>query len=291
MKKIKILIPIFNDWQSLFKLLENINNEVLNLDAEFSIIIVNDASTEARPEINLNLNNIRTVKVINMKKNKGHARCIAAGLKYIFEKEEFDYVIPMDGDGEDRPEEIKKFVDNLNYNSDKPIVGERAKRSEGIFFKFCYFFHKIITFTFTGKSIKFGNYTCLPKSTVDKIVQEKATWSSFSGSLTKVARNTTAFSSVKGIRYFGPSKMSFKNLIVHSLSIISVYKINVLIRSIFFLLVYIFLIHQNITVIMFIPIILVIALLVSVFVISGRENLEELNNSLSNILNIDDLKF
>ena len=84
--------------------------------------------------------------------------------------------------------------------------------------------------------------------------------------------------------------MSFKNLIIHSLAIISVFKINVLIRSILFLLVYIFLIHQNITVIMFIPVILVIALLVSVFVISGRENLEELNNSLSNILNINDLK-
>ena len=78
--------------------------------------------------------------------------------------------------------------------------------------------------------------------------------------------------------------MSFKNLIAHSLSIISVFKINVLIRSILFLLVYIFLIHQNITVIMFIPIILVVVLLVSVFVISKRENLEELNNSPSNIL-------
>ena len=40
MKKTIILIPVFNDWQSLFKLLENINNEVLNLDAEFSIIIM-----------------------------------------------------------------------------------------------------------------------------------------------------------------------------------------------------------------------------------------------------------
>ena len=290
MKKIIILIPVFNDWQSLFKLLENINNEVLNLDAEFSIIIVNDASTEARPEINLNLNNIRTVKVINMKENKGHARCIAAGLKYIFEKEEFDYVIPMDGDGEDRPEEIKKFVDNLNYNSDKPIVGERAKRSEGIFFKFCYFFHKIITFTFTGKSIKFGNYTCLPKSTVDKMVQEKATWSSFSGSLTKVARNTTAFLSVKGIRYFGPSKMSFVNLLKHSLSIIAVFKTTLLIRSIIFLAVYILLVLQHISVITLIPVALVIFMIFSVFVLSGRENITELNSSLENINNIENLK-
>ena len=119
MKKIKILIPVFNDWQSLFKFLENINNEVLNLDAEFSIIVVNDASTEVTPEINLNLNNIKFIQVINMKENRGHARCIAAGLKYIFENEEFDYVIPMDGDGEDRPEEIRDFIDSLNYNPDK----------------------------------------------------------------------------------------------------------------------------------------------------------------------------
>jgi len=290
MKKIKIIIPIYNDWQSVFKLLENIDNEISNLNAEFSVIIVNDASTEAKSEHQLNFKNIRTVKVINMKENKGHARCIASGLKHILEKEEFDYVIPMDGDGEDRPEEIKEFVDNLNYNSDKPIVGERAKRSEGMFFKFCYFFHKIITFTFTGQSIKFGNYTCLPKSTVEKMVQEKATWSSFSGSLAKVVQDRATVSSERGTRYFGPSKMSFKNLIIHSLSIISVFRTNVLIRSILFLLVYIFLIHQNITVIMFIPIILVVALLVSVFVISGRENLEELNNSLSNILNIENLK-
>ena len=60
---------------------------------------------------------------MNMKKNQGHARCIATGLKYIFEKEEFDYVIPMDGDGEDRPEEIKNFVEYLSYSSDQPIVG------------------------------------------------------------------------------------------------------------------------------------------------------------------------
>ena len=39
----------------------------------------------------------------------------------------------MDGDGEDRPEEIKQILDNLNYNPDKPIVGERIKRSEGFF--------------------------------------------------------------------------------------------------------------------------------------------------------------
>ena len=290
MKKIKILIPVYNDWQSVFKLLEIISSEVSSLEHEFSVIIVNDASTESKPELSLNLDNLKSIKIINMKENKGHARCNAAGLKHIFEKEEFDYVIPMDGDGEDRPEEIKQLVDNLNYHPDKPIVGERIKRSEGFFFKFCYFVHKIITSTFTGQSIKYGNYTCLPKLVVEKMINEKATWSSFSGSLAKVAKDRATVPSERGTRYFGPSKMSFKNLIIHSLSIVSVFKINVLIRSILFLLVYIFLIHQNITAIMLIPVILVLALIVSVFALSKRENLEELNNSLLNINNIDNIK-
>ncbi len=288
--KIKILIPVYNDWQSVFKLLENINSEVSHLDQEFSVIIVNDASTETKPELSFNLEKLNSIKIINIKENQGHARCNAVGLKHIFENEEFDYVIPMDGDGEDRPEEIKQLVDNLNYHPDKPIVGERIKRSEGIFFKFCYFVHKIITSTFTGQSIKYGNYTCLPKSTVEKMINEKATWSSFSGSLAKVAKDRATIPSERGTRYFGPSKMSFKNLLIHSLSIISVFKINVLIRSILFLLVYLFLIQQNITIVMLIPIILVFILIASVFAISKRESQEQLNNSLSNISNIDNLK-
>ena len=288
--KIIILVPIYNDWQSASKLIEEINSIVSGLDIQFSVIIVNDASSEQQAMHVPNIENLQSVKIINMKENRGHARCIASGLKYIFEKEEFDYVIPMDGDGEDRPEEIKNFVDYTRYTPDKPIVGERVKRSEGLFFKFCYGVHKILTFAFTGQSIKFGNYTCLPKLSVEKMINDKATWSSFSGALAKVEKEKSIVPSIRGSRYFGPSKMSFKKLIIHSLSIISVFKINVLVRSILFLAVYMFLIRQNITPIMFIPLALVIVLVASIFSISRRENLEALNNSLSNISGIDNIK-
>jgi len=285
-----ILVPVYNDWKSVSKLIEEINSTISNLNCNFSIMIINDASTDQQSIYVPNLENIQSVQVINMRENRGHARCIASGLKYIFEKEEFDYVIPMDGDGEDRPEEIKNFVEYINYTSDKPIVGERVKRSESLFFKFCYNIHKILTFAFTGQSIKFGNYTCLPKSTVEKMINDKATWSSFSGALAKLEKERSVVPSIRGSRYFGPSKMSFKNLIIHSLSIISVFKINVLVRSILFLAVYIFLIHQNITVTTLIPIPLVVIFLVSIFSISWRENLEAFNTSLSNISGIDNIK-
>ena len=281
--KIKILIPIYNDWQSVFKLLENIDSEIAGLDVEASVLIVNDASTEQRPEINFNLNNLKSVQVINMKENRGHVRCNATGLKYINEKEDFDYVIPMDGDGEDRPEEIRLLIDKIKEYPDTVITGDRIERSEGFIFKFCYLIHKYLTYVFTGQSIKFGNYTCLPKSTVVKMIDEAATWSSFSGSLSKSAKIRKSVSSIRGSRYFGPSKMSFIDLLKHSLSIIAVFKSTVLIRSIIFLAVYIFLTKQHTSIITLVPVALVIFMIFFVFILSRRENIIELNNSLNNI--------
>ncbi len=126
--KIIILAPIYNDWKSASKLIEEINSKVSGLNCLFSIIFVNDASTEQQSIYLPNVENLQSIKIINMKENKGHARCIATGLKYIFENEQFDYVIPMDGDGEDRPEEIRNFVEYAKYTPDKTIVGERVKR-------------------------------------------------------------------------------------------------------------------------------------------------------------------
>ena len=288
--KIKILIPIYNDWQSVSKLIDEIN--YLSIDSKFkiSVIIVNDASNHDRQNDDKNYENLESIKIINMKINQGHARCIATGLKYIFEKEDFDYVIPMDGDGEDRPEEIKELINQIENSNNQPIVGERIKRSESLIFKICYQLHKLITLTFTGKSIKFGNFTCLPKSTVKKLINDKATWNSFSGSLTKVENNLISIPSSRGTRYFGPSKMSFYNLIKHSLSIIAVFKTNVVIRSILFFLIYIFLISENITYITSIPLIAIIAFVIAVLRVSKRENFEEYKNSLNNIKNIENLK-
>ena len=288
--KIKVLIPVYNDWQSVFKLIEEINNLSITSNFQISIIIVNDASNHDRLDEEKEFENIQSIKILNMKKNQGHSRCIATGLKYIFEKEDFDYVIPMDGDGEDRPIEIKKFLAQIQSPNEQSIVGERVKRSENLVFKFCYQLHKLITITFTGKSIKFGNFTCLSKITVKKMVNEKATWNSFSGSLRKIEDKLTTIPSTRGIRYFGPSKMSFYNLIKHSLSIISVFRKTFLIRSALFVILYILLIKSNASIITAIPLFF---LFIAVYLISNlslRENMEEFKNCLSQINDIDNIK-
>ena len=288
--KITVLIPVYNDWKSVFKLLDEINNLSLENEFQLSVLIVNDASNFDRQEIEKSFKNINSIKILNMKKNVGHTRCIATGLKYIFEKDQFDYVIPMDGDGEDRPQEIKDFLEKIKNSYKKSIVGERVKRSESMIFKICYQFHKLITFVFTGKSIKFGNYTCLPKSTVEKLLKEKATWNSFSGSLKKIENDLISVPSIRGSRYYGPSQMSFTNLIKHSLSIISVFRKTFLIRSGFFIVIYILMIKSNASIITSIPLII---LLLAVYFISNlalRENMDEFKDSLNQIKNIDQIQ-
>jgi len=287
--KIKILIPIYNDWRSVFELLKKIDTQISDISDEISILIVNDGSNEEKENIP-ELKYIKSVKILNMKQNQGHARCNAVGLKYLYENDEFDYLIPMDGDGEDRPEEIKLLLEKSKDYPNDIITANRIKRSESFLFKICYEIHKIITLIFTGQSIKFGNFSLLPKTVVKKMIDEKATWNSFSGSLCKVSNVRKSIPSIRGIRYFGPSKMSFPNLIKHSLSIISVFKFTWFFRSLIFLLVYCYLISGFITIITLIPVVVIIILNGMIFTISARENLEEYKNSLSNMINVDTIK-
>jgi polyisoprenyl-phosphate glycosyltransferase len=290
MKKIQILIPIFNDWKSVFKLLENIDQQIDKWDIDVSVLIINDASTQEKTENSLIFKNLSSIKVVNMKQNKGHARCIALGLKHTSEKEDFDYVIPMDGDGEDRPEELKLLIEKTKDYPDVVITADRVKRSEGFIFKFFYFVHKFLTFVFTGQTIKFGNYTCLPKSIVNEMVNESATWSSFSGSLAKISNDRRSISSERGKRYFGPSKMSFVSLLKHSLSIIAVFKKTFLVRSLLFLLTYLFLMIGKISIITLIPVFGIIIMMFLVITLSKRENKSEFDKSLENINSIDKIK-
>ena len=288
--KYVILIPIYNDRESLKLLVENINSEIKDLEHEISLVVINDASSQQIIDTYPNIEGISSFEIINMKENRGHARCIASGLKYIFEKKEFDFVIPMDGDGEDRPEEIKNFIELSKQSDEKSLVGERVKRSEGLIFKTCYQFHKFLTLAFTGQSIKFGNFTCLSKTTVKKMLDEKATWNSFSGSLKKIDKDLISMPSIRGKRYFGPSQMSFFNLLKHSLSIISVFRKTVLIRSALFIIFYILLIKSYASIITSLPLVLLLIMIYSISSLALRENIEEFNNSLTNIHDIDKIK-
>ena len=288
MKKIIILVPIFNDWDSFQKLILEINESVKDFkNFSFDCIVVNDASTNETPKLR-KPDKIHSLKILTMKKNKGHARCNAFGIRYISQNENFDYLILMDGDGEDRPVELKSIIKKILENPNRSVVAERIKRSEGLFFKFLYSMHKIITLIFTGKKIKFGNYTCLTKENVFLISSKGSLWSSYSGTIKRYIKDFDTVDSIRGNRYVGPSKMSLYTLVIHSFSIIAVFKSQVLTRSILLILVLMFL-KTNLGIISIFFQSVIFLFCIMIYLVSLREKKDELISSQENLKNIQNI--
>ena len=288
MKKIFFLIPVFNDWESLETLIENIHKEIKSINNfEFNCIIINDSSTIQMGKVP-KPQTFKNFKILDLKKNIGHTRCIASGLRYLVNNEKFDFVILMDGDGEDRPEEIKYLISKATSLDNSSVVAKRVKRSEGFIFKLLYETHKILTFLTTGKKIFFGNYSCLTFKDAKILIEKKTTWSSYSGSVTKNLSNLVEIDSIRGLRYFGPSKMSLIKLVIHSLAIMASFKESVFLRSSLLILISYFLRELIGPFWLLISIISLIFMLL-VFLVSLREDHLSLINSETNIAQIKSL--
>ena len=286
MKKYIILIPVFNDWQSVFKLIENIDLQINN--ETIDIIIVNDASTESFDNNQKQFSKINSVKIINLIKNGGHRKAITTGLKYCQENLEYDYIIPMDGDGEDRPEELKDFFKQAQETQPEVITATRIKRSESFLFKFLYSMHKIFTHLITGKLIKFGNYTCLSKNAVSKLLSDGSVWLSYSGAVTKHFLQFSTIQSIRGERYFGPSKMSILALILHSFRISTVFRENIFIRVVIVILIFGLLAYYS-SAYFLIPSLAGWVFLFFIICLALDDDIKKLNNCLNNIKSLSDI--
>ena len=288
MKKIFFLIPVFNDWESLEPLIENIHKEIKSINNfEFNCIIINDSSTIQMGNVS-KPRTFKNFKILDLKKNIGHARCIASGLRYLVNNEKFDFVILMDGDGEDRPEEIKYLISKATSLDNSSVVAKRVKRSEGFIFKLLYEIHKILTFLTTGKKIFFGNYSCLTFKDAKILIEKKTTWSSYSGSVTKNLSNLVEIDSIRGLRYFGPSKMSLIKLVIHSLAIMASFKESVFFRSSLLIMISYFL-RELIGPFWLLISIFSLIFMLLVFLVSLREDYLSLINSETNIAQIKSL--
>ena len=264
MKTYKILIPVFNDWESLLSLLNNIHTLKINNIAHIKVLIVDDCSTEILNK-KIEFDSFKDIEIIKNLKNIGHGKSIAYGINYISKKNDFDYLIVMDGDGEDRPEEVKELILKSIDLPSLTITANRIKRSESAFFKLSYHLHKILTLVLTGYSIKFGNFMCIPRQDLNLIVSNKNLSVSFSGTIAKFIKNKTFIPSMRGVRYYGPTKMSFLKLIRHSLLIMSTFRKEAALRLSLIFLIYttlIFYFLKNMFLLLLLPVAIINILII-----------------------------
>ncbi len=220
-EQITILIPVFNDVKSLNKLLSELPGSLTGFTAaKFSVLIVDDSSTEKEP---VSAPSFFSVQQLHLNRNIGHQKAIAVGLAFIRENYQCDKVLVMDSDGEDRPEDAAALLTASQQNPDKIVFASRKSRQEGIAFRLFYRLYKFAFRVLTGKKIAFGNFLVMPKPLVEKAVYYSEIWNHIAGGILKAGLPYSSVFTHRGKRYAGKSKMSFTNLFLHGLGAIAVF--------------------------------------------------------------------
>ncbi len=221
-KKLIILIPVLDDWDSLFILLQELKKALENLLPEnYSILVVNDFSSLRLDKEKFEVLKI-PIQVLNLKKNLGHQRAIASGLCFINKNMNLESVIVMDSDGEDKPVDIISLY-KLSKETNEIVFAKRIKRSESFVFKMFYKIYKGLFRLFVGQKIGFGNFSILPFSSLEPLVYDSNLWNNYSATIMRSRLPYLSLPTERGYRYSGKSKMNFISLITHGFGSISVY--------------------------------------------------------------------
>ncbi|MDJ1175392.1 glycosyltransferase [Roseofilum capinflatum] len=226
---IVILIPVFNDWEALKRLLHYIDHTLVNLSPDHKrvdIIIVDDASvSEFTDNINSEeLGYIYNIYLLELRRNMGHQRAIALGLAYVEENLPCQAVLIMDGDGEDDPKDIASLIEKYQQEEHKKIIfAHRRKRSEQQSFKFFYGIYKLLYRILTGQRIQFGNFSIVPRKILSRLVVVSEIWNHYASGVLKSRIPYAEIYTTRGHRLAGKPQMNLVSLVTHGLSSISVY--------------------------------------------------------------------
>jgi len=232
-----ILIPVYNDWKSLNKLLIEID-KCLKTDALFDteILIINDQSTEKFYINNQHFLSIKKIEIATLKKNIGSQKSIAVGLSYLKKLKSNFFITVMDGDGEDSPYEIKKMLNEAIKYENFIITSNRKKRRESLWVVLLYRIHLIISFLFTLKWISFGNFTTFSSKNLIKLLSSNSSWYAHSSSVLKNCKIKRIYAK-REKRYFDKSKLNLFALIEHSLRVNTVFFPKIFINSFLYSLI------------------------------------------------------
>ena len=235
MNSIKLVIPVYNDWTSLKKLVQSIDNIVKADKSDYEIIIVDDGSTLKHEKILTfkNIKSINEIVVLELFSNIGHQRSIAIGLSYINKFKSADYTVILDGDGEDRPESIKPLLEQA-MKEQKIVFAKRTKRYDSTIFKLFYISYKFIFRVLTGRNICGGNFSVIPNILITRLLTVSDLWNHYHASILKSGLPYSTLLTSRGKRIDGKSKLGFWGLFKHACRSISVFTENVGLRILLF---------------------------------------------------------
>jgi glycosyltransferase involved in cell wall biosynthesis len=232
-EKFYIIMPCYNDWESLSVLLADINKENEQYGYDFHVVVVNDGSSQELPLNSASFPFIKEVIRIDLIRNMGHQRAISIGLAHVCDTfTDYKGIVVMDCDGEDDYKDLFRFIDE--FSDDEIIFAKRCKREERLSFRIFYKLYKYIFKRLTGHVLQSGNYSLIPHTMMDKVVHLSEIWNHYHAGILKSRLKIKYVNCDRAQRYRETSKMNFASLVTHGLSAVSVFNDVVFVRLILF---------------------------------------------------------
>ena len=231
-----ILIPVFNDWESLCSLIPMIDATLAESGQLASILVVDDGSTQEL-DINTKWGRFKAIEradVLALRRNLGHQRAIAIGLAYLEARFLPQAVVVMDGDGEDDPRDIVRLLERLRLEGGRKIVfAERTRRSETWWFRIFYWLYRQAHYVLTGLRVRVGNFSAIPRVRLVSLVAVTELWNHYAAAAFRSRQPICMIPTHRAARIRGRSSMNFVSLVTHGLSAISVYSDLIGVRVLF----------------------------------------------------------
>lgn len=229
-----ILMPVFNDWIALAKLLTQLDAVLRETELRTDVVVVDDGSTNSPAEEDMgcrSFSGVRQVHVVHLRRNLGHQRAIAIGLAYVHDRIRCEAVVVMDSDGEDDPRDVPRLYRKYRETPGKPFVfAERAVRSESRLFRVFYSLYKVLHVCLTSRRIRVGNFSLVPGHRLSSLVAVAELWSHYAAAVYKSRQPIETIPTKRASRLHGEPKMNFIDLVIHGLSAMSVYSESIGVR-------------------------------------------------------------
>ena len=291
MIKYVILIPSFNDWECLNLLIPKIDHALKSTNENVDVLIVNDGSTKKNNLVFKKMVHLKKIEVLNLRNNVKAQIAIATGLNFL-KKEKFQGgIIVMDGDGQDDPAYLVDVIKESKKKPERTITVNRTKREDDLLFKVSYQTYLFLSFLLTFKYLKFGVFSYLHSSSLDKILSTNDIHLAYAASLAKHFKNRNVIFAPRKKRILGQSQNNYKSLTHYALKIISVFKNQVLVNSVALVFISFLLSKFIASSVLFLFILLALLFFnIIIFLLTYQINKSHIiKDTLMNIENIDNL--
>ena len=224
-ERVLLVIPVLDDWPSVDTLCRFLDAVFQPLsEFEASVLLVNDGSAAEPALASLaTCRALRSIQILHLKRNLGHQRAIAIGLAYAQEHLPATFVVVMDGDGEDRPEHVPQLLRALASSSAPVVFAERRKRFESLGFRVSYAAYRMLHRIFTGRSIRYGNFSALRFDALPRLTVMSELWTHYAAAVVLSRLPFTTVQLDRGQRYSGATKMNLDSLVLHGLAAMALY--------------------------------------------------------------------